>query len=146
MTRLIRIIGSLGLLVIVCSLVARASSPCDEFQYSRAADATARIDGCVTILLQSPTASAYVIVYGSRKGKIGEVEAHLEQLATLIGKLGRVDKSRVTFANGGYRDKLTIVFWIVPSGAELPKPVPWFQSEEVKLSGRFTKKRLYLFL
>jgi hypothetical protein len=41
---------------------------------------------------------------------------------------------------------VTIVFWIIPPGAKLPEPEPWFRNDEVNLHGRFVRKRLYLFL
>src|SRR5215211_3891110 len=75
----------------------------DSFTYSNSEDASARIDNWRNELNQSPQNRGFVIVYGGRIGKRGEVEAHLRGLKQAFGLKG-IDQKRVTIINGGFRE------------------------------------------
>lgn len=106
----------------------------DSFSYSNSEDGSARIDMLRNALNQVPTNSGYIIVYGGKVSKRGEIEAHLrgiKQAFTLKG----IDHQRIPTINGGYRQKITIEFWIVPQGADLPKPTPTIDAKRIRLKG-----------
>jgi|GEM_PF-3030825 len=115
------------------------SSPYDEIIYKNAEEAMARIDGYLIALQNYPSATGNIIVYGAIDGKLGEVEAHINQLPHYIENFRRFNKGRIAYVNGGFRDKATVVLWIVPPGADLPRPTPYHTSKDVKLKGNLRK-------
>lgn len=106
----------------------------DSFTYSNSEDASARIDNLRIILNQSPTNGGYIIVYGGKVGKKGEIEAHIRGIKQAFTQKG-VDHERVPIIKGGYREKLTIEFWNIPEGANLPKPTPTIEAKKVRVKG-----------
>lgn len=70
-------------------------------------------------LNNEPSAMGYIFSFGSPRA-VARVEKQMR--ANL--KWRKYDESRITFVNGGGRSKKpTVEFWIVPAGAEAPKPV-----------------------
>ena len=106
----------------------------DSFTYSNSEDASARIDNFRLMLENSPNNGGYVIVYGGKVGKKGEIEAHIRGLQQAF-TLKRIDHERVPIIKGGYREKVTIEFWNIPEGAEFPKPTPTVDAKKVRVKG-----------
>lgn len=90
-------------------------------------------------LQNNPTAKGYIIYYGgktydfyespkSRLPRRGEAEFRAKSIKRYL----RFDSERNVIVNGGYREKFTFEFWIVPDGAEPPKPTPTVKATEIK--------------
>jgi hypothetical protein len=106
----------------------------DSFNYSNSEDASARIDLFRNELERSPQNAGLVIVYGGQKSKRGEIEAHLRGIKKAFA-LKRIDHNRSPVRNGGYREKLTVEFWIIPIGANSPEPTPTVEVKKVRFKG-----------
>lgn len=109
-------------------------------------EAKLQIDKFALELQKLPKATAYILYYGGRgksfyDSKTGKEEIILPQRneakAKIIGfindylvetRIGR----KIKLIDGGYRENYTVQFWIVPEGAELPKPTPTIKSEDIK--------------
>ncbi len=68
-------------------------------------------------LSEPPNAQGYIINYGTAR-QIAKREKRLINLTVFC----KLDASRITFVRGGEKEKSKTEFWIVPAGAELPKP------------------------
>ncbi len=93
-------------------------------------------------LRNNPTAQGYIIFYGgktydfyekpkSRLPRRGEAEFRAKIAEGRLKWLG-VDTNRYVVVNGGYREKFTFEFWVVPTGAEFPKPTPTVEETAIK--------------
>lgn len=111
----------------------------------------ARLDGATTRLEEQPDAVIYFIVYGgkyyfdsvyNKKTKSYEDRKLLprkgESLASIafysyyLTKARKIDAARFVLVDGGYREKHTIEYWLVPFGADEPKPSPTLTEKEIK--------------
>ena len=106
----------------------------DSFAYSNSEDASARIDNWRVELNKLPQNAGYILIYGGQIGKRGEIEAHMRGIKQAFA-LKKIDKKRVTIAKGGFREKLTVEFWIVPENASLPLPSPTVDLKKVRFRG-----------
>jgi hypothetical protein len=106
----------------------------DSFTYSNSEDASARIDNWRNKLNESSQNRGVVIVYGGQTGKRGEVEAHLRGIKQAFDLKG-IDDKRVTISKGGFREKLTVEFWVVSEGASLPVASPTVDLKKVRFKG-----------
>ncbi|HMS40748.1 MAG TPA: hypothetical protein PKE69_11010 [Pyrinomonadaceae bacterium] len=81
-------------------------------------DIKIRVDNFYIELNNNPSATGYIITYGTPK----EI-ARREQIIKAAIKFRKYDPSRVVFVNGGNTGEGTITkFWIVPAGATAPQP------------------------
>lgn len=69
-------------------------------------------------LHNDPTSNGYFINYGTPK----EIAKREKQLENFI-RFRRFNRARIIFVNGGNIGEFKTVIWIVPPGAELPKPI-----------------------
>jgi hypothetical protein len=106
----------------------------DSFAYSNSEDASSRIDNWRNELDRSPQNAGLIIVYGGKTSKRGEIEAHLRGIKKAFA-LKRIDHQRSPAINGGYREKLTVEFWVIPPGAETPEPTPTVEAKKVRFKG-----------
>lgn len=74
-------------------------------------------DGFMVELNNNPTAQGYIINYGTAK----EIRARERQIRNAIA-FRKYDRSRIVMVRGGNSGKLETQLWIVPAGAENPKP------------------------
>lgn len=112
-----------------------------EFENTNCDDYRARLDLLLTAIENSPGANGYVIVYEGdlkrfgygRNGKykgIRYVKSEVNAAQALIGyfknhlRLRRFPAERIVFVKGGFREKFTIAFWLVPDKAAPPNPTP----------------------
>lgn len=106
----------------------------DSFNYTNSEEGSVRIDNFRIQLQQSSQNAGLVIVYGGQRGKRGEVEAHIRGIKKAFALKG-IDHERSPVINGGYREKLTIEFWIIPPGAETPLPSLTVEAKKVRFKG-----------
>ena len=98
----------------------------------------ARIDHLMQRVNKSPNSFGYVIVYCGKTCRYSEVEAHFIGIREGIQHRG-YDTNKVVFISGGFREKTTIEFWLVPKKACPPIPKPTFNIQEVKFLRTRTK-------
>jgi hypothetical protein len=106
----------------------------DSFSYANSEDASLRLDNLRNELNQAPNNSGYIIIYGGKTGKRGEIEAHFRGIKQTF-KLKGIDEKRVPIIKGGYREKLTVEFWAVPENANLPLLTPTVDIKQVRFKG-----------
>jgi hypothetical protein len=92
-------------------------SKIDEFSNIQRNDDKARLDNLVIALQQDPTAQGVVIIYGNC-GNSAATRWKFQQ--NYMVNLRGVEASRLTFIDGGCKEKLTTELWVVPQGANSP--------------------------
>lgn len=85
-------------------------------------DEQARLDNFAIELRNNPGAQGYIIAYEGKRSRSGTAAARLERIRDyVIGRRG-IDGGRIMTIEGGRRRQTEIELWIVPTGAEPPKP------------------------
>jgi hypothetical protein len=92
----------------------------DEFGDIARNDEKARLDSFAVRLQEDQTAQGYIIVYGARKGRAGNALRRGEQQRAYLVSTRGIDASRIVVLDGGTREQLRTVLWIVPAGATPP--------------------------
>ncbi len=87
----------------------------DEFGNIAQGDTKSRLDNFYNQLQNNPSATGYIIIYGSAK-TIAKKEKFINQHISLRG----FPRDRIVIVNGGIREDVFIQFWIVPAGATPP--------------------------
>lgn len=75
-------------------------------------------------LQNMPNDAGVIIVYPGRKGRSGEAKAIIKRMKNYLLVIRRFNTDRLTFLEGGPREKAFVELWDVPPGAEMPKPTP----------------------
>lgn len=113
----------------------------DEFGYTTCHGYLGKMSSLYINLNNNPDAKAYIFVYQGKltkaiydkKGKlkrIDNISPPKNQDKEIIGYLKRdvkfrsVPTDKIIFIEGGFREKFTIEFWLVPFGANPPQPTP----------------------
>ena len=107
-----------------------------------------RLDNFFAELQNNPKARGYVIFYGGKNHPICNIKKTPRR--NELSFITEIFKSHVKFrnqnpenffwVNGGYRENWTAEFWIVPSGADKPKPTPTLKEKNVKFEKGNAKK------
>lgn len=135
----------------------------DEMGQLYCDDAKSRLDFFAIQLQQEPGAKGYIIFYGgkdylrgvyNRKAKRyvdvrllpvrGEAQLRIAPLKDYLINSRGVEESKIEVIDGGYRQEFTIEFWIVPSGAKPPLPLPTLKETEIKFRKGKVNLREYL--
>jgi hypothetical protein len=96
----------------------------DEFPSIAFDDDKARLDNLAIELQNNPGAQGYIIAYAGRRRPAGEADRMGTRAVNyLVDKRG-ISRSRLVFVNGGYRETDAFELWLVPQGAEPPRPTP----------------------
>lgn len=107
----------------------------DEFGSVSCDEYLNRMDNFQIELSNEPTAKGYILIYEGnltryKKGKTYLVLPHFNEAEsykrTIIRRMAfrGFGKEKIVFVKAGFREKLTVEFWLVPLGAEPPKPTP----------------------
>lgn len=105
----------------VCTVMARKV---DEYGVISVGDEKLRLDSFVVNLRNDPSAEGYLICYGGRRGRAGEARRRCERALSYVVSTRGVEASRVVAVDGGLREQPATESWLVPAGAEPPKPAP----------------------
>ena len=104
----------------------------DEYGTLQPKDERARLDNFVIEMQNDPLAQGYIIAYGGRASRAGDAQKTAARAKDyLVSKRG-LDSGRVMIVDGGYREQPITELWIVPSGAEPPKPSPTVKPGDAK--------------
>jgi len=76
------------------------------------------------VLRRDPGLRACVVGYASRRGSLTAGRRIASRAKLTMAKSHAVDPGRVFALGGGRREYKTIELWLVPPGAELPRPTP----------------------
>ena len=95
----------------------------------------ARLDNYFISLNNEPEDAGFIVVYGGHVSKFGELKERVKRLQTYIKKTG-FDAKRITFVQGGFRQKFEFEFWISPTKKAFPPLSPTVDVEKVRFSGK----------
>ena len=96
----------------------------DEFPSIAHDDDKARFDNLAIELQNNPGATGYVIAYAGRNSRAGEADRMTKRAADYLTTNRGISRDRLVFINGGRRESNSFELWIVPQGAEAPRPTP----------------------
>lgn len=89
----------------------------------------ANMEQMSTFLAQSPD-NLFVIAYAGRKSDRGFAGAWLRRVKEALTMSG-IAQRRIIAIDGGFREQPIFDFWIVPIGAEPPRPTPTIRRDEI---------------
>lgn len=110
-------------------IVGREFDTCCSCSYD---DQKARLDNLAVELQNDPTTRTYIFAYGGRTSPVGQAERLLARARDYLVTQRGIDASRVTMANGGFREEDCVEVWIVPQGAQPPQATPTVQAGDVR--------------
>ena len=96
----------------------------DEFPSVAFDDDKARLDNLAIELQNSPGSTGYIIAYAGRSRRAGHADRMGRRAVDYLVNTRGIGQSRVVFVNGGGRERDTYELWLVPQGAEPPRPTP----------------------
>jgi hypothetical protein len=98
--------------------------PAPEGSFGDYTDARDRYEPFVSALRADPAARGYVIAYRTRRAPRGSDRKLAGREKLSLMRLHALGAGRVEAVGGGVRRERTVEFWIVPPGAEPPRPAP----------------------
>src|SRR5215207_9025536 len=102
----------------------------DEFPSIARDDDKARFDNLAIELQNNPGSTGYVIAYGGRNSRAGEADRMARRAADYLSTTRGISRDRLVTINGGYRESNSFELWLVPQGAEAPRPTPTLSPDE----------------
>ena len=106
----------------------------DEFEKATNGNVKMRMDAFYVELNNDPSASGYIINYGTDK----EIAKREKQIRNAMA-FRKYDISRITFVRGGFREVVKTEFWLVPAGANPPSPFSETKPQNITEAFRFEK-------
>ncbi len=105
------------------------SYPCDQY--------LSIFDALLQRAYENPSSTVYVLIYEGKEReynfrkrkakfvlpKVGSAKAKIESMRKYL-TLRNFSADRFSFIEAGLRENAAVEFWLVPSGATPPKPVP----------------------
>lgn len=108
----------------------------DEFPSIAFDDDKARLDNLAIELQNNPGSTGYVFAYAGRNSRPGEAERMGQRAIDYLTTTRGLSRSRVNFVNGGYRETNSFELWLVPQGAEAPRPTPTLTPDQIRAPRR----------
>ncbi|HEX8282496.1 MAG TPA: PEGA domain-containing protein [Pyrinomonadaceae bacterium] len=108
----------------------------DEFPSIAHDDDKARLDNLAIELQNSPGTTGYVIAYAGRGSRAGQADRMGQRAIDYLTTARGISRDRLVFVNGGYREANSFELWVVPQGAEAPRPTPTLSPEQAAPSRR----------
>ncbi len=100
------------------------SSKVNEYNPSNQEVELANLDDFTIRIQNDPEVLGHIIVYGGQKARPGEAKAIIKRASNYLTKSRGVEAKRLVFKDGGLKEKALVELWVVPLGAEPPKPTP----------------------
>ncbi len=104
----------------------------DEFPSVAFDDDKARLDNLAIELQNNPTATGYIIAYSGRRSRAGEADRMNARAADYLVNTRGISRNRIIVLNGGWRENNSYEIWLVPQGAEPPRPTPTVDPNELQ--------------
>ena len=102
---------------------------------------TGALDLLAKTLQDEVGATGIIFVYGANRDVAENVGRRIRCFETYMINRRGIPSNRIRVLHGGYRQHATIELWVVPSGAEAPKPTPTLGREDVRPAKRGTRYR-----
>ena len=80
----------------------------------------ARLDIYGVALMNDPTMTGYFVCYGGRRGRRGEAMARCERAKSYLVNRRGFDPDRIITLDGGFKEQLMVVLWMMPPGMKPP--------------------------
>lgn len=113
--------------------VPRCGRAFDEYGDITFENEQARLDNFAIALQNDPSATAFLMCYGGRVGYEGEAQRRCDRAKDYMSRTRGIGGDRILTADGGFREDLTVLMWLVPSGATLPQATPTVDPSEVTI-------------
>lgn len=107
--------------------------------YINSETASLYIDVLRNAMRKHSNSKGVFVIYCGKTCKYGEVEAHIRGLKDSLNGKGW-KSSEFAILQGGYRENLTVEYWLVPENACLPIPNSEIDIKDVKFKGTFKRK------
>ena len=108
--------------------VAGPAKKLDEYGTIKDEGETQRLDNLIPMV--TPSEQAYIIVYAGRTNARGQANTDLRRIRAYLIKAG-MPTDRIVTLDGGYKEEISHELWLVPIGAEAPKPIPTVSAKEI---------------
>jgi hypothetical protein len=113
----------------------------DEFPSVAFDDDKARLDNLAVELQNNPGATGYVIAYAGQRSRAGEADRMGRRALDYLVNTRSLSSSRIVIVNGGYRERNAYEIWLVPQGAEPPRPTPTLDPSQARPAGSRRTRR-----
>ena len=100
----------------------------DEYGVLKDEEETAKLDSFATNITTSD--QAFIIAYAGRTSPRGQANTDLRRIRAYILKLG-ISPDRIGTIDGGYREGISHELWLVPIGADTPRPSPTIAAKDI---------------
>jgi len=109
----------------------------DEFEHLSCDDYLGRMDTYISEARKDTSSKLYIVIYEGKEfrydgqmpngrfvlPRFGSAQAKIRSMKQWFSHRG-FEAKRYSFIRGGFREKMTVEFWIVPKGASPPVPTP----------------------
>lgn len=107
--------------------------------YAGSESESAFIDDLRNMMHNNPNSKGVFVFFCGKICQYGEIEAHIRGLNdSLKGKGWK--NSEFAILQGGYKDKFTLEYWMVPEKTGLPIPSSTIDIKEVTFKGTYKRK------
>lgn len=96
----------------------------------------ARLDMLSTMLDNDPKLIAYIVIYGGKTNKYGELKERPKPLIHYLTNKKGIDPKRIKIIEGGFREKFEFEFWTSQSEKMFPPLSPTVEPEKVIFRGK----------
>jgi hypothetical protein len=96
----------------------------DEFPSVAFDDDKARLDNLAIELQNNPGSTGYIIAYSGRRSRPGTAARMNARAVKYLTGVRGISPDRIRVIEGGGRDTNSYELWLVPQGAEPPRPTP----------------------
>lgn len=100
----------------------------------------ARLSDFAAQLKNQPGVQGYLLIYGGRRGRAGEAQKMAARSQKFLTKMHGIDPRRIVTVDGGFKERLTIDLWLVPTGVNPPLPEPTVAPSEVNIAKPVRRK------
>lgn len=108
----------------------------DKFGIVGLDDELARLNAFMQELNSNPDSVGYIVVYGGRVNKFGEINARVKRVTNHLFNDLKVDPKRVKVIQGGFREKFEFEFWTSRVKGNFPPLSPTVDVEKVIFRGK----------
>lgn len=94
----------------------------DEFGVLKPKEEQDKVDGFAIELQNDPAVQGYILSYNTAASRPGDAQKMATRIRDLLVTKRGIESSRLVTVTGGSRPQPTVELWIVPRGAQAPKP------------------------